>query len=210
MRRPPALVLADEVVDDVLLELALEVLDVVRGADDLTHAPRVVDVLHRAASLAQRGEVVALLCPEPHCDADDVVALALQQQRGDGGVDPSAHGDDYTALAHTESLSQRPSGVQSISRCLSRANDAGGRSVIVLTARLGYGLPETYRSLRPLDEYVPGAWALARPGRSADGHGARDLSHPMLAGPVHSSYAGDTRVSLSCHGLSPPLRTCEV
>ena len=97
-------VLAAEVVDDVGLKLALEVLDVVGHTDRLADLPGVLDVLHRAATPGERWQVLPLGAPESHRDADYVVPQLLQKKGGDGGVHPSAHGDDHSTLAHIESL----------------------------------------------------------------------------------------------------------
>ena len=104
MRRASPVVLPAEVVDYMLLELALEVHDVVGDANRLADAACVVHVLYGAAALAGGGEVGALDGPEAHGDAHDVVALPLQQQGGDGGVYAPAHGDDHAALGHGESV----------------------------------------------------------------------------------------------------------
>ena len=107
VRSAAPVVLAAEVVDDVLLELALEVHDVVRDAYGLADAAGVVHVLYGAAALAGGGEVVALDGPQAHGDAHDVVALPLQQQGGHGGVYAPAHGDDHAPLGHGEERSIR-------------------------------------------------------------------------------------------------------
>ena len=95
-----SIVLLHEVVDDVPLELLLEVQEVVGYADLVTHPAGVLNVLNGAASLLRRGDVVPFDRPQPHRDSDDVVALPMQQQRGDRRVDSSAHCHDYLALAH--------------------------------------------------------------------------------------------------------------
>ena len=93
--RAPALVLAHEVGDDVLAELAPGVDDVVRHAQRLADAAGVLDVLNRAAALVVRRYAVLIRRPEPHRDADDVVALPVQQVRSDRRVDAARHrGDD--------------------------------------------------------------------------------------------------------------------
>ena len=107
VRSAAPVVLAAEVFDDVLLELALEVHDVVGNAYGLADAAGVVDVLDRAAALAGSGEVAALDGPEAHGDAHDIVALPLQQQGGHGGVYAPAHGDDHAPLGHGEERSIR-------------------------------------------------------------------------------------------------------
>ena len=63
-----------------------------RDAERLGDAAGVVDVLAGAAgALAVHGGAVVV---ELQRDADDVVALALQQRRDDRGIDAARHGDD--------------------------------------------------------------------------------------------------------------------
>ena len=83
-RRAARGVLADEVRDDGVLELALEVQDVVRDADRLRHAARIVEVVERAA--AAESLPVAPLVVELHGQADHLVTLLGEQGRGDRGV----------------------------------------------------------------------------------------------------------------------------
>ena len=103
MRSPAPVILFDEIVDDVGLKLALEVLHVVGDADGLAHPAGVLDVLYRAAPLAVGGNVVALHRPQAHGDANDLVALLLQQQGSHGGVHAPAHRDYDPSLAHAMS-----------------------------------------------------------------------------------------------------------
>ena len=63
-----------------------------RNADALGDGARVVDVLARAAgALAMRRRAVVV---ELQRDADDVIALGLEQRRGHRGIDAAGHGDD--------------------------------------------------------------------------------------------------------------------
>ena len=55
VRRASPIVLAHEVVDDMLLELALEVHVVMARANCIAHAARVLHILYRAAPLIHRG-----------------------------------------------------------------------------------------------------------------------------------------------------------
>ncbi len=82
---PPGRILADEVRDDMLVELPLEVEDVVRYPDRGRHAPRVVQILNRAAA-AERGVAVgpAGIVVELHRHTNHVVALLGEQRRRDG------------------------------------------------------------------------------------------------------------------------------
>ena len=79
-----ALVLGEEVVDDVGAELALGVDDVVACAEGVADAAGVVDVFDGAAALGEGRGVRALDGPEPEGDADDLVTLAGEEERGDG------------------------------------------------------------------------------------------------------------------------------
>ena len=67
----------------------------------LGDAPGVVDVLDTATLGAAAESLGTRLGPEPHRDADDLMALFLEQRGGDGGVDTAAHrDDDALARAH--------------------------------------------------------------------------------------------------------------
>ena len=90
-----ALVLAHEVGDDVLAELAPCIHDVVRRPDRLADAARVLYVLDGAAALMVRRYVILVRRPEAHRHTDDVVPLPAQQVRGNRRVDAARHrGDD--------------------------------------------------------------------------------------------------------------------
>ena len=97
-RRAPGKILRDERTHHVVLEALLLIDDVIRNAERLGHAARVVNVVDRAAASLHRlrhalvtGQ--AALVPELQRESDDGVAL-LAQQRGDGGgVDSSGHGN---------------------------------------------------------------------------------------------------------------------
>ena len=95
-----AVILLHEVVYDVGLELLLEIHEVVRNTDCVADAPRVVHVLYRAAALIGRRDIIPFQPPKPHRDPDYVVALTMQQQRGDRRVHTAAHCDYYLSLAH--------------------------------------------------------------------------------------------------------------
>ena len=83
MGRAPALVLGEEVVDDGGAELAFGVDYIMTSADSRADTPGVVDVLEGAAAAAEGSGVGALLGVQAQRDADDLVALLRQQQRGD-------------------------------------------------------------------------------------------------------------------------------
>ena len=81
-----------EAVDHRFLEAALVVEHVMRNADALGDAARVVDVLSGAAgALAVRRRAVVV---ELQRHADDVIALGLEQRSGHRRVDAARHGDD--------------------------------------------------------------------------------------------------------------------
>ena len=91
-RRLAGEVAVGEAVDHRLAEAALVVEHVVRNAERLGDAARVVDVLAGAAgALAVRRRAMVV---ELQRDADDVVALGLEQRRDDRGIDAAGHGDD--------------------------------------------------------------------------------------------------------------------
>ena len=92
-RRAAARVLVDEILHDVVPERALEVEDVVRDAELLADAARVVHAVERAAGTV--GHVIAV-AEQLHRCADDVVALAHEQRRGDGRVHAATHGDQHS------------------------------------------------------------------------------------------------------------------
>ena len=70
-----------EVRDDRLLKLPLEVHDVVRKADGGCHAPRVVEIVQRAAAAEVRAGLALRI--QLHGQTDDVVTLLGEQRRGD-------------------------------------------------------------------------------------------------------------------------------
>src|SRR6185503_7403481 len=79
-------------VDHRFLEATLVVEHIMRDADALGDAARVVDVLARAAgALAMGGRAMVV---ELQRHADYVVALGFEQRRGDRGIDATGHGDD--------------------------------------------------------------------------------------------------------------------
>ena len=113
VRRASALVLCDEVVHHVGAELAPHVQHVVRHAQRAAHAPRVLDVLDGTATAMPLRRLPVFLRPQAHRNADHVVALARQQQRGDGRIDAARHsGDDAGAASgsrsHTHRLQEPP------------------------------------------------------------------------------------------------------
>src|SRR5262249_56362413 len=85
-----------EAVDPHFLEAALVVEQVVGDADPLRHRARVIDVLAGAAGTFAVGRGAMVV--ELQRDADDVVALGLEQRRRDRGIDATRHGDDHTGV----------------------------------------------------------------------------------------------------------------
>ncbi len=90
-------IFGDEGAHHVALEALFMIDDVVRNADVLGHAARVVDIVERAAAAGYllghafvSGE--AALVPELHGQADDVVSLGAQHGRDGGGIDSARHG----------------------------------------------------------------------------------------------------------------------
>ena len=104
MRRSSTIVLAHEVVDDMLLELALEVHVVVARADCVAHAAGVLHILDRTAALVQRRGGLVLHRPQAQRYAHDIITLLLQQQGGNGGVHSPAHCDYDTLGIHRMSV----------------------------------------------------------------------------------------------------------
>ena len=90
-------------VHDAFLERALHVHHVVRDADGVGGTARVVRVLDRAAALLVARRVRIVEGPEPHRDAEDVVALAREQTRRHRRIDAAAHRHDHALLLHRKS-----------------------------------------------------------------------------------------------------------
>ena len=96
-RRAAREILLDKRLHHGFLKSLLVVHNVVRHAQVLRHALRIVHIIERAAALAARAVAVELrqaaLVPELHRQANDGKA-ALDQDRRDGGaVHAAAHGD---------------------------------------------------------------------------------------------------------------------
>ena len=97
VRRASAFVLALEVVDDEGAELALHVEHVVGYAEDAADGAGILNVVDGAAAPVVFGQVGLVNVVQLHSDADDVPALPMEQQGGNGGVHAAAHGDDGAA-----------------------------------------------------------------------------------------------------------------
>jgi hypothetical protein len=93
IRRAPGLVFIGKVLNDVLLKIRRLVNEVIRNVERVADGAGVGHGL-RAAALVL-GAVYAVLRPELEGDADDLVALRLQQRRRGGGINSSAHAADY-------------------------------------------------------------------------------------------------------------------
>ena len=175
--RAAALVLRDEVVDDLAAELLLEVHRVVRDSQHVGRGAGVIDVLDAAAALLVAAGAGIGIGPQTHRDANDVVALAHQQARRDGGIDAATHRHDHALLRHhLPSVSTIPSperGGCARSMCRSLGSAASRRPEV---CRTRYNLP-----MSPIaysfdgDSLTPLAWQPRRTPRwaawKADGAG---------------------------------------
>ena len=92
--RAAAAVLLQEVGEDAVPVAPGEVHAVIGDADLVADLPHVVVIGGGGADA-----VLVLLLPVLHEHAHDLVALFLQQQRGDGGVHAAGHADHH-ALSH--------------------------------------------------------------------------------------------------------------
>ena len=90
--RAPGLVLGGEVIDDLRLEIGGLLDDVMRDAEGMGDAAGIRDGGGAAAFILRAGD--AVLRPDFHGHADDVVALLLEEMGGDGGIDAAGHADD--------------------------------------------------------------------------------------------------------------------
>src|SRR5690606_1862303 len=92
--RPAPAVFVEEWLHHLAPEGGALVEDVMRDAEVIAGAPRVLAILGRAAAADL---VLALCVPEVERDAHHVVTLFAEERRGDGGVHPSANGDEHFA-----------------------------------------------------------------------------------------------------------------
>ena len=121
-----------EALDHRVAEAALIVEHVMRNADRLGDAAGVVDILAGAAGAgAVHGFAMVV---ELQGDADDVIALALQQRRHHRGVDAARHGRDDACgrrrLGDVERVERN--GHQGSRRVRARSVRGFGRSIAVL------------------------------------------------------------------------------
>ena len=105
-RRAAGCVLVHEIRDHVLFELLFEVEDVVRNPDRRGHAPRIVQIVNRAAAAerAPAGLRRSRRVIELHRQTDDVVALVGDKCRGHRRIDAARHGDDVRLPSRPFSL----------------------------------------------------------------------------------------------------------
>lgn len=123
IRREAAGVAVEEVVDDFCAIIAHQIYDVKLEADLLGDSARIDDVLLPRAV----ADDVFLVDPVLHVSADDVVALLLEQQGGDGAVDATGHGDeDFFARGHGVSDEGRAAFVKSARTATSAHRGACG------------------------------------------------------------------------------------
>src|SRR5208283_3578064 len=88
-----------EVVDDAF-EVRLEVERVERDVEPVGDAPGVAGIERAAAAFLVRGGVIVVaMHARAHEQADDLVALLLEQVGGNGAIDSAAHGQ-YHACRH--------------------------------------------------------------------------------------------------------------
>ena len=87
--RAPGLVFAGEIINDQPLELVGFVNDVMRNTQRMCHTARIGHSLRTAAFVFRARD--AILRPNFHGNADDLVALLAQQISRDAGVHSPAH-----------------------------------------------------------------------------------------------------------------------
>ena len=88
-----------EAVDDALGKFILEIEDVIRHAEAIGHAARVLHIVERAAGVRLRNARV-LVIVELHRAADARKARVRQQLGRDGGIHAAGHGDQYLFSFH--------------------------------------------------------------------------------------------------------------
>src|SRR5438094_3081923 len=87
--RPASLVFAGKIIDNESLELVRLINNVVRNPKRVRHAPGVGNGLRSATFVFRARD--AILRPDLHGHADDIVALLAQQIARDAGVHSTAH-----------------------------------------------------------------------------------------------------------------------
>ena len=96
-RRPATDVLAHEVRDHLIVELALEIDDVVGNADARRYPPGVVQVVDRATGA--EADLSLALVIQLHREADHLVPLPREKRSSHRGIDAAGHGHYYSHLA---------------------------------------------------------------------------------------------------------------
>src|SRR5437773_2215579 len=132
-RSAAAGVLGDEVRDHVAAEAVLEIQDVVRDPELVSHEPGVGDRIEGAAGPVGDGVAVA---EQLHGGADDVVPRLHQQGCGYGRVDTARHRDE-DAIAHRCSTAERARTFSTI---------FGSAPISVSTSSRVFSLPNENRS----------------------------------------------------------------
>src|SRR5713226_2208554 len=98
-RRLAAAIAISEIVDDLPLEPALVIENVMGDAETLCDAPGIGDVLASAArALAPRSRAMVV---ELQRDADDLKAALHQQGRRHRRINPARHRDDHAMVSRT-------------------------------------------------------------------------------------------------------------
>ena len=92
VRRAPRAVFGGEVVDHRFLEIERFVDDIMRDAEGVGDGAGIGD--RRGAAAGVFGLRDAILKPDLHRHADDIVALLFEQVSRDGRIDAAAHADD--------------------------------------------------------------------------------------------------------------------
>jgi hypothetical protein len=131
----PGGVIGDVGVDDLAVELATEVEDVVGDPELFGDPAGVVDVGHRTAPRVRRPR------PQLHRGADDVVAGRAEQGGGDGRIDAAGHG-------HQDSHSHRPRNRSTATGMAARA--ASTSASVVVGPSVRRRLPSAVTSSRPM------------------------------------------------------------
>ncbi|MNV42487.1 hypothetical protein D3C71_1341620 [compost metagenome] len=93
IRRPAGLIFIEEIRKYFVEVFLLEINGIVRNINLLAYAANILCI----AFGRTYSEFVGIV-PIFHEDADDVIALLLEQKRRDGGIDPSGHADDDTGV----------------------------------------------------------------------------------------------------------------
>ena len=130
IRRPAGLVFAGEIIDDQALELIRFIDDVMRKAQRVGHAARIGHGLRPAAFVLRARD--AILRPDLHGHADDVVALLAQEITRHAGIDATAHAEKDALFACVH----RAVKVRAVRPAVNRFRAFGGR-----TGTLTNGLP---------------------------------------------------------------------